>query len=160
MLAKCLISQAEKTHNHHIPKTPSTHTENSLLVKTITPTLRNMMLQTILENIMRYPANLFNRHPSHEEPVLKKKGNDYAVTSTTLIGLQRNFADRSWPPTVYFMAFAKLIQHQSQDFQRPSCKGFANNNGSKNRKAAPPRTLGYHESMFHIWTNHLSMQKL
>ena len=66
------------------------------------------MLQTILENIMRYPANLFNRHPSHEEPVLKKKGKDYAVTSTTLIGLQCNFADRSWPPTVYFMAFMAL----------------------------------------------------
>ena len=72
MLAKCLILQAEKTHNHHILKTPFTHTENSHLVKTITPTLRNMMLQTILENIMRL-ANLFNRHPSHEEPVLKKK---------------------------------------------------------------------------------------
>ena len=53
VLAKCLILQAEKTHNHHILKTPFTHTENSHLVTTITPTLRNMMLQTILENILR-----------------------------------------------------------------------------------------------------------
>ena len=39
---------------------------------------------------------------------MNKQRTDHAVTSTTFNGLVCNFADPSWPPAVYFMAFLAL----------------------------------------------------